>query len=371
MRPADIIEWVPGQPLPEEFISLPQELYKNDPYWIPVSAADMEQAFSTETNPYFKTNTAKAWVIPGKCRLAGFYDPSLRIAGNTVAYFGYWESIDDSASNGLLFKAFETWATECGATEVYGPINFNTFNRYRIRLNIQPGEGCFVGEPYNPVYYKDLLEAVGYDMESLYISQYIPDSEVDHVYQMKEGLKDDIARLPYRFEYLTAEFWLRRLPDFYKAIDIIFGNNFAFTPITWEQFQGMYGPAFAQKLCPKLSVVVTNDADDIVAFSLGFPDYAPLCNQGAARPISYTDISYAEHFHLLQSPTFLLRTIGVMPGYRRQDLMNAMAIYAMFNFKKYYSRSMACLMKADNFSTYFFRDVNHIRREYGLYRKTL
>jgi hypothetical protein len=368
---ADIIEWTPGQPLPAAFTELPGLLYKGDPHWIPVSVADMQQAFDIDANPYCQSNTAKAWVEPGKCRLAGFYDPQVRIEGEKVAYFGFWETVNDVAPNAILFARFEQWALQCGAARVYGPINFNTFNRYRIRLNLKPGEGCFAGEPYNPVYYKDLLDGIGYGLDSLYISQYIPESEVEDVYRKKEGLKNDIARLPYRFQYLTTEFWLSRLPHFYKAIDIIFGNNFAYTPISWEQFQVMYGPAFAEKLCPKLSVVVLNDADEIVAFSLGFPDYAPLCNQGSANPIPYSQISYREHFNLLQSPTFLLRTAGVLPGFRRQDLMNAMGIYAMFNFRKYYSHSMACLMKEDNFSTNFFRDANHIRREYGLFKKSL
>jgi hypothetical protein len=363
-----IIEWLPGQTLPEAFTSLPFSLYAGDPHWIPEAPADIDAAFSPG-NPWFEGRQAAAWVMPGRARMAGFYDPQLRINGVSVACFGYWESINDAAPDAALFGRFEAWARERGARHMYGPINFNTFGKYRIRMNLRPGEGCFPGEPYNPPYYKDLLAACGYRPEADYISQHIPDEQVDPVYRAKEGLKADIARLPYQFRYLTADFWLSRLPDFYAAIDIIFGDNFAFTPITREQFQQFYGPDYAKKLCPKLSVVVLNEREEIIGFSLGFPDYAPLCNQGADPRIPYRDIAYETHFPLLESPTFLLRTVGVLPGYRHQDIMNAMGIYAMFNFRKYYRHSMACLMKAENFSTRFFSDVPHIRREYSLFGK--
>jgi hypothetical protein len=368
---SSILEWQPGESVPGDFIALPHTLYRYDPHWLPEDPAGIAAAFG-EHNPYFARNQARIWMVSGQVRLAGFFDPLLKINGEPVAFFGYWETTENAAINRQVFVRFERWAAAHGARKVYGPINFSTYGNYRIRLNLLPGEGCFPGEPYNPPYYAALLETCGYGLEALYQSQFIPDNQVENVYASKEALHQQMADKPFRIMQLQPDFWLDRLPEIYRMIDHTFRNNFAYAPISFETFAHRYGPAFAGRFCPQLSVAALNRQDQIIGFTLSFPDYAPLCRNGLAEPLKLSDIRYVQHFPLLISPTLLVKTLGVSPEYRQSGLMNAMGAYLMTHFRQYYARAMACLMKNENYSTHFFRNLPGVQiRQYGLYGKVV
>ena len=160
------MEWTTGSTVPEEFPAVARGVYRDDPHWIPELPMAVERAFSP-SNRYFEKNSAWMSCEAGKARLAGFYNPSLVINGRHVAFFGYWETIDDAAANRRLFSEFESWAGSKGAGAVYGPINFSTFGPYRIRLN-RFEDGCFPGEPYNPPYYERLMGELGYSIAYRY-----------------------------------------------------------------------------------------------------------------------------------------------------------------------------------------------------------
>jgi hypothetical protein len=365
-----ILEWEVGKAVPEEFLSLPHHLYRQDPYWLPENAREIASAFSPE-NPYFEQNKAHIWVVPEQVRLAGFYDPSLRIKEEKVAFFGFWETADAVEVNKEMFTAFEEWASALGATLVYGPVNFTTYGKYRIRLNLQPGEACFHGEPYNPPYYQALLEACGYTLQTHYQSQYIAEEKVNDIYARKEELIAKAAQVPFRFVHLQPDFWMSHLEEMYRMIDNTFRNNFAYAPVPFETFRQLYGESFARRICPHMSIAALNGQEQIIGFTICLPDYAPLCCQGATEPLQTRALNYEQHFPLLTSPTLLIKTLGVHPAYRNTGLMNAMGFYLMTHFKKHYHRAMACLMKSDNYSTYFFKDMGVEVREYGLYGKRL
>lgn len=362
--------WEPGQQLSQSFLELPRLLYKNDPHWVPELEEETLASFSS-TNPFFQANTAKTWVAPGKARLAASYQPGQLIESQSVVFFGFWESIDDIEINRKLFSKAEEWAISQGATFIYGPINFNTYNKYRIRLNLRHNEGHFIGEPYNPLFYPTLLTNCGYHLHTRYLSQYIPENLVDEVYKAKEETLAKMKYLPFRVEYLKPDYWLQRLPDFYEVAQTIFGQNFAYTPVSFAQFSEKYGARFSRQFCPNLSTVVLGEAEQIVGFSLGYPDYTPLCRTTLQNPVAVSDLDFVKHFSLLEKPTYLMRTLGVHPGFRKQEIMNAMGAYTMFRFRDFYQSAMACTMREDNFSTRFFGPYRVERREYGLFSKRL
>ena len=99
--------WDPKSSLPEEFLKLPFQVYAEDPLWHPESSQTVGFSFSSH-NPYFHKNKAWLGVEGGQARLAGFHDPDLRIDGVKVAYFGFWESMDDLGVNQKLFADLES-----------------------------------------------------------------------------------------------------------------------------------------------------------------------------------------------------------------------------------------------------------------------
>ena len=154
------MEFKPEDGLGDDFFRIAQEVYSGDLRWIPEDENAVRTSFSPQ-NPYFKSCEVWVQTQDRDARLVGFFNPSLRILDETVAFFGFWETGEDLEPNRQLFQKMEGWAKAKGAKRIYGPINFTTFGDYRLRLQ-ESQDGPYPGEPYNPPYYISLLADLGY-----------------------------------------------------------------------------------------------------------------------------------------------------------------------------------------------------------------
>ena len=88
----DLIEIdLPG-PLPEAFLALSAAA-------IPDNPADLV-ARSAPSHWWFASGgRARAWVVPGRGRIAAFDHPDARTDGRNVGFFGWWESTGDATAD--------------------------------------------------------------------------------------------------------------------------------------------------------------------------------------------------------------------------------------------------------------------------------
>src|SRR5690606_3525711 len=122
-------------------------------------------------------NIRMAWIFPQK-------------SGESC--FGYWESINDPELNLSAFKLLEEEANKLDRTLLTGPMNFNTFHRYRVRLGPEPSWTMFDREPVNPSYYPALLEGLKFDVSLTYESRRIPAGEIQKIYRDKQKFVEEV-----------------------------------------------------------------------------------------------------------------------------------------------------------------------------------
>jgi hypothetical protein len=365
--------WSLSEHLPDAFREVARRVYADDHHWIPDAEEELDHLFSPD-HSYFEGGRATIEIEDDRARLAGFFLPERVVDGPAAAFFGYWETVDRLDLNERVFGRVESWARAQGAGVIYGPIDFNTFRRYRIRLSAPEGAGCFPGEPYNPAYYASLLEQLGYQPAARYVTQGTarPYSEVaGEILAAKAAADALLAESVIQIERLTPQYWLENLDAFYPLVDLVFGQNFAYSRISRDAFGVVCGEPFARRFCERTSVVALAADGSIAGFFLCFPDYGPLVRQSAEPRYRLRDISYCEHFPLLEKPVFLAKTLGVHPQYRRKSLMNAMASEALRRSLDLYHTGLVCLMKVDNFSVRFGGSIAEEIRTYALYAKSL
>ncbi len=362
--------WNPNDALPESFLKLPFQVYSEDPLWHPEESKSVAFSFSSH-NPYFMKNKAWVGVADGQSRLAGFFDPDLRIDDRSVAYFGYWESMDAVAPNQKLFQDFEKWAADQGAQRIYGPINFSTFGSYRIRLNTFEA-GAFPSEPYNAPYYAGLLEELGYTCGQKYMSQLMSmKAAVQKVAGKREALKIAPEAEGFSIDLMDGAKFLQALPEMYAMVDDIFGQNLGYTPIPYELFEIACGQPYAKRMCPLTSVMIRSPEGELAAIFLTFPDYGPLVAQGHADPIPLSEVSFEKDFSRLEKKALLMKTGGVSPKFRRLGLHNMMALRMLEEGRDQYDVGVAALIREGNPSARFYGDICEVVREYGLFVKDL
>jgi hypothetical protein len=367
--------------LSDDFFQIARNIYQEDPFWIPESEEKIKQQFSAD-NPYFNRGQVKVFCYDTDTRLVGFYNPDIEIEGERIVYFGFWESQNNIAINKRLFLELENWGRHIGASRIYGPINFSTYQNNRLRID-NFDKAPFIDEPYNPEYYPLLLQQLGFEKKFGYtsaINQSV-DNLVAQVDVPFQGLKKQTEGL-FVFEKLTGKVWLENLEQLYPLVDSIFSENFAYTPISWENFQSLCGESFAKKLCPHSSVIVRDVEGKIAGFFITYPDYGSLVNQqsidDSGVKLTASEINYSDHYSLLKQPRLLLaKTCGVAPKYRSAKLFPLMSMQLSLWAKGYYEHVSAAMVRDDNASMSFYKSLekagnkDFITRGYALFTKSI
>lgn len=361
-------DWDPALELPPDFLELPHKIYANDPNWIPEDRDLVRKAFDQQ-NPYFKRNQVFVTASPN-LRLAGFYNPDLVVDGKKPCFFGYWETTDDAAENLKAFSELEKWALSKGAEHIYGPINFTTYGDYRLRID-GFDHPQFIGEPYNPNYYPELMKSLGFRERYRYFTACCKVETLASAAKVQMGsLEERLSTEGIRVERLTPEFWMENLEQLYPFIDSIFSQNFAYSPITYDQFVAYCGEKFAKKFCTKMSNIAIK-GDQIVAFQLFYPDYSPLVTQAAKSPIPQAELDYRKHFDLLPKPrTFLGKTLGTLPEFRSKGLFYYLGFYGSLQAVGHYQYGYGAMVRDDNHSAVVKQFADHCHH-YALYSKAL
>lgn len=354
MRP---IEQLPFQDnLPDSFFQIPGPLYAALPYQPQEDAASVRQLFQQE----LERNDIVLFTDHAQLRLVGIFP-----RGSGTAYFGYWETVDDVALNEAAFAQLQLAAQQRGYTHLQGPLNFNTYHPYRLRLGAPPSWQHFDREPVNPTYYPGLLEQLGFAPILTFESRLIAPATVPAVYQDKASLLAAVRSLPYEFIPLTPASWPEHEEAIFELVHQIFSANPAYQPIPASQFRQLYNAEYAAKLCPHTSVLLREKTHGrLVALSLCHPNYAPL-HLGAEPP------NFQRDYPRLPRRTMLAKTIGVHPDFRNQQLMSYLGAYGMLTFRDLYDEAIFCLMRSDNFSLHFTDGLPAETAHYALYELAL
>lgn len=349
-----------------DFLLIATRCYRDDPYWLPESAAAVQAQLAQAQG---------VWLgVTEGARLAGFFDPQQQVAGEPTAFFGFWESLNDPAASAALFDDLSQWASAQGARRLIGPINVNTFNAYRIRLNAFD-LGAFPGEPYNPPYYADLLTQLGFQEVRRFATLEGPlAGRARRLAPLVEPAKAALEAQGVRFTPLSGDWWMDNLVAIYRYVEQIFGENYAYRGISFDAFKAGYGAGLAARICPHSSVLALDDQGELAGFFLAIPDYSPLLRQGG-RALPASQVSYAQVAELGDNSLLLGKTGGVHPRFRKQGLFAVMTYLMAAWGESRFTRGAAALVRDDNPSFKVAKQVFSLpddrQRDYALFGRSL
>jgi len=160
-----VIKSVKDKGLLSEFISYPENLYRDDPDWVRPLVGRHINEFSPRTNPALSKHEIELYLaFDGekiKGRAAAFTDRMYNsIHREATAFFGFYECEDDDRISGELFSAVESFAKNKGMKKVTGPVDFST--NYQAGFLVDGFGKPTVMTPYNKKYYPRQAESAGY-----------------------------------------------------------------------------------------------------------------------------------------------------------------------------------------------------------------
>ncbi len=235
---------------------------------------------------------AEGHAITEGARCSWWIDTAPPLAGEKPGVIGHFAATCPEAARAVLDRACAELAAR-GATVAIGPMDGNTWRRYRWVVDSAPDEPPFLMEPWNPPAYPGWWREAGFAELARYQSALITRLEtVDtRLERVRARLAADgvvIRRIdtsPERFE--------NELRALHEVSLVSFAHNYLYTPLSETDFVAQYLP-YREKVRPEF-VFIAEQAGRCVGYMFSLPD---LLRPAQGRP----------------ADTLILKTAAILPG---------------------------------------------------------
>lgn len=299
-----------------EFLELPFRIYAHIPQWVPPLEADARRMLDRRRNPFFRHGEAQFLLAreDGQVvgRLAVLENRKYNEFNREKTAFFYLFECENSpqAARGLFETAFE-WARGRGLEKIAGPKGFSALDGLGLLVRGFEYRPAF-GLPYNPPYYVDLIESLGFQPVGETVSGYL-----DETMQFPAKIHELAERVMQRRGLRVTRFKSRRelrqvVPYFRDLYNASLGGTEGTAPISEEEARTM-----AEQLIwfadPALVKLVMKD-EQPVGFLLGYPDISRALQRTKGRlwPFGWLVMLW----ELWTTREINLNGAGMIEGYR-------------------------------------------------------
>jgi len=316
----------------KQFLNFALDLYKGNPYFVPPLYADERKMFG------------KDYVYRSSCEWTYFVAykdgvPAGRIQciiqkdanaknGEKRCRFSRFDAIEDPEVSRALFEKAEAWALQKGMDTMVGPLNFSDLEREGMLVDGFEEPATFE-ENYNFSYYKDHVEALGYQKEIDWTASRLYGPESPEAYEELEQLVAFIFKR-YKLHYGTAKSGPELLKKYSEGIfdllDASYKDLYGTVPFT-EGMRKLVLENFAMVISPKHTAVILDENDKLVCFGLSFPGLAPALVGTRGK---YTPWTLIKLLYYIKNPNILdLCLVGVDPEYLNRGVSGALSLSIM------------------------------------------
>lgn len=346
------------------FLDLPKRVYLGDLRYNPTPRAEV--LVSLRRREFAQAQKILVAVSGNAvvARLVARLSPALRDeSGRPYGMIGFFEALaGHDETVGELFREAAAWLREAGAGTVIGPMDGDTWHRYR--LNVGPfDEPPFLMEPYNPPYYEPMWTANGFAPLERYFSKRVDPLAV--VAHLEEKRRAALAT-DYRLRPIDMKRFRQELGTIYELSRRIFAGNFLYTEISGEEFVSLYAGARAL-IDPDLVLFAQASSGEDVGFLFAYPDrFRAVAAMKGERGL-LAKLRFLRHRKEADAVDF--KTLGVLREHRRSGVAAALFYEGHRQaVEKGYRFANHCLFREGNPSGELDGGAGRVTRTYVLYR---
>jgi len=230
-----------------EFVAFHWRHYRGHPRWVPQLNADLlgsrllgEPGLLTPAHPYHRSAKATHFLARRDGATVGrvstlIHDRFDHHYGVRLAFFGFFEAIDDEAVAHALLDAAAAWARARGAATLRGPGEYANVTHERQGCLVDGFEhDVYLEQTWNPPYYARLIESYGF-VRAMDYHAYL----VDLTKPLPDKLYRTAAAVEARRELRTRPMDMARFAEDVRLIvdiyNLAWAENWGFLPIEeWE-----------------------------------------------------------------------------------------------------------------------------------------
>lgn len=307
----------------KKFVLFGNELYKNNPYHIPVLVKDELETLDKDINPAFEFCEAVYYLaykngrIVG--RIAGIINHRANEAWNqTHARFGFVDFINDNEVVDALFDTVAKWAKSKGMDMLHGPMGFTDMDKEGMLVEGFDRLGTMI-TIYNYAYYPKQLERIGFmkdqDWKEYIIT--IPDSIPERIVRISNLVSQKYGLSVLKFK--SNKELIPYGPVVFELINKCYANLYGFSQLSDRQIQ-YYSKMYMPLLRPDFVTMIRRDKDEkIIGFGLALPNLSRAMRKanGSLFPFGFVHLLRA----LKGRPRVVdLYLMGVLPEYQNRGV---------------------------------------------------
>jgi len=294
------------------FVTLPWEIYRQDPHWVPPLIGDMKKML--RAHPFLDHGDADYFLA----LRAG--EPVGRIAAienrlhnevhqERIAFFGFFEVLDDAEAVQALFERVESWAAARQLTALRGPASFSSNEEWALLIDGFDAPPA-VMMSYNPRRYRDHLEGYGFtpakDLLAYFLDNPNPPERIVRVAE-KMAARRGVTVRPLDMKHFRDE--VAKVREVYNRA---WERNWGFVPMTEAEIVHM-----ARELRPVVKpeiVLLAEREGEPVGFVLALPDLNRALRHANGRLFPFGLLKML--WHARKVHTLRVLALGLVPELR-------------------------------------------------------
>ncbi len=307
------------------FVRYPNELYRDNPYYVPTLERGDLDAIDPKKNHAFEFCEGKYWLARDEKgaivgRIAGIINHRYNEkTGVDYARFGFMDFIDDDTVVDALFDTVEEWARGKGMKVMNGPLGFLEFDASGVLVAGFDELPTAYGK-YNYPYYEPQLLRRGYTKDTDW---------VEYSVTMPEDITEWFGRparlVEARYGLHQADIGTKKkmvsyFPECARVLNETYRNIHGFSELSKGQVDDLM-KQFVPNLNTDFVSVILDRNDSVVAFGISMPSLSKAMQRchGKLFPFGFLHILHA----IRHNDTLDLLLIGIVDEYKGKGV-NAM-----------------------------------------------
>ena len=307
------------------FVHFPNELYKDNPYYVPQIESMDRDTLTPGKNHAFEVCEGKYWLAYDEYgrvvgRVAGIINHQYNEkVGERMCRFGWIDFVDDQEVSKALMDTVEQYAKEKGMDSLSGPMGFLEFDAAGVLVEGFDKLPTAYGK-YNAPYYEKHLTALGYAKDVDF---------VEYLIKVPEVIPERYARMA---KLVSEKYSLRQaallkrsdidpyIDGIFRCMNAAYSSLHGFSELTPGQCEDLKKQFLSNVSVDYLSIILDANAQ-VVAFGVALPSLSKAMQKakGSLFPFGFVHVLNA----LKHNDTLDLLLIAIDEQYQNRGV-NAM-----------------------------------------------
>ena len=307
------------------FVHFPNQLYKDNPCYVPLIESMGRDTLTPEKNHAFEVCEGKYWLACNEKgevvgRVAGIINQKYnQTIGKKTCRFGWIDFVDDREVSKALMDTVERYAKEKGLDTMCGPMGFLEFDEAGVLV------GGFdklatVYSKYNAPYYERHLTDLGYTKDADYVEYLIKVPEVIPERYERMAQLVSVKNSLHQAEFHNHKEVEPYIDGLFRCLNSAYAHLHGFSELSPGQCDDLKKRFLSNINVDYVSIVL--DADEqVIGFGVALPSLAKAMQKakGSLFPFGWMHIMKA----LKQNDTIDLLLIAIDEKYKNKGV-NAM-----------------------------------------------